>query len=84
MVGFPAITVREAHERPEGMDEGVLVMSGLDPVAVSEAVGLARSHFDAAGPPTIPPDYLVDDVSWKVAKIILSYTDYVNRLVWHK
>lgn len=82
LVGFPAITVREAHERPEGMDEGVLVMSGLDPTAVTEAVGLARTHFDAAGPPTIPPDYLVDDVSWKVAKIILSYTDYVNRLVW--
>lgn len=84
LVGFPAITVREAHERPEGMDEGVLVMSGLDPVAVSEAVGLARAHFDAAGPPTTPSDYSVDDVSWKVAKIILSYTDYVNRLVWHK
>ncbi len=84
LVGFPAITVREAHERPEGMDEGVLVMSGLDPTAVTEAVGLARAHFEAAGPPTLPPDYLVDDVSWKVAKIILSYTDYVNRLVWHR
>ncbi len=84
MVGFPAITVREAHERPEGMDEGVLVMSGLDPTAVTEAVGLARAHFDAAGPPTIPSDYLVDDVSWKVAKIVLSYTDFVNRTVWRK
>jgi UDP-N-acetylglucosamine 2-epimerase (non-hydrolysing) len=84
LVGFPAITVREAHERPEGMDEGVLVMSGLDPAAVTEAVSLARSHFEAAGPPTIPSDYLVDDVSWRVAKIILSYTDYVNRLVWHR
>lgn len=84
LVGFPAITVREAHERPEGMDEGVLVMSGLDPVAVTQAVGLARANFDATGPPSIPPDYLVDDVSWKVAKIILSYTEYVNRLVWHK
>ncbi len=58
LVGFPAITVRKAHERPEEMDEGVLVMSGLDPAPVTEAVGLAR--------------------------IILSYTDYVNRLVWHE
>lgn len=84
LVGFPAITVREAHERPEGMDEGVLVMSGLDPTAVTEAVGQARNRFEATGPPTIPQDYLVDNVSWKVANIILSYTDYINRLVWHK
>ena len=84
LMGFSAITVREAHERPEGMDEGVLVMSGLDPAAVTASISLARTQFDAAGPPTIPLDYLVDDVSWKVVKIILSYTDYVNRLVWHR
>ena len=84
MVGFTAVTVREAHERPEGMDVGVLVMSGLEPDSVTASVELARSHFEASGPPAIPPDYDVTGVSWQVAKLILSYTDYVNRLVWHK
>lgn len=82
MIGFPAITVREAHERPEGMDEGVLAMSGLQPARVLEAIELTRRQFEATGPPSLPDDYRATDVSWKVAKVILSYTDFVNRRVW--
>ena len=82
MIGFPAITVREAHERPEGMDEGVLVMSGLQPARVLEAIELTRRQFETTGPPSLPEDYRATDVSWKVAKIILSYTEFVNRRVW--
>ena len=84
ILGFPAITVREAHERPEGMDEGVVIMSGLGRERILQAVEMTLAQFKSLGPSRLPPDYNVDQVSWKVAKIILSYTDYVNRRVWHK
>lgn len=82
IVGFPAVTVRDVHERPEGMDAGVLVMSTLRPSTVLAAVDVACAHFSNVGPPTLPEDYGVTDVSWKVAKAILSYTDFVNQRVW--
>ncbi len=84
ILGFPAVTVREAHERPEGMDEGVVIMTGLDPQRILPAVEMTLAQFKTMGPSRIPPDYNVDQVSWKVAKIILGYTDYVNRRVWYK
>lgn len=84
ILGFPAITVREAHERPEGMDEGVVIMSGLGPKRIVQAVEMTIAQFKNLGPARLPADYNVDQVSWKVAKIILSYTDYVNRRVWQK
>jgi len=82
ILGFPAITVREAHERPEGMDEGVVVMSGLRPERILQSVEMTRHQFDRFGPARLPDDYDVPNVSWKVAKIILGYTDYVRRVVW--
>ena len=84
ILGFPAITVREAHERPEGMDEGVVIMSGLTKKRIVQAVEMTLAQFKHLGPSRLPPDYDVPQVSWKVAKIILSYTDYVNRRVWYK
>ncbi|MCX7865600.1 MAG: UDP-N-acetylglucosamine 2-epimerase (non-hydrolyzing) [Limisphaera sp.] len=84
ILGFPAVTVREAHERPEGMDEGAVIMTGLDPRHIVESVAVTVRLFEQFGPCRLPPDYQVDHVSWKVAKIILSYTDYVNRRVWYK
>jgi len=84
ILGFPAITVREAHERPEGMDEGVVVMAGLRRDRILQAVELTRAQFDDVGPCRRPYDYDMPMVSWKVAKIILGYTDYVNRKVWCK
>ncbi len=81
---FPAVTVREAHERPEGMDEGVVVMTGLEPERILESVALTRRQFETVGPPRLPPDYEAPNVSWKVAKIILGYVGYVNRIVWSR
>lgn len=83
LLGFPAVTVREAHERPEGMDEGAVIMSGLSIHRILQAVEMTIAQFKNMGPCRIPDDYAVGQVSWKVAKIILSYTDYVNRRVWH-
>ncbi len=84
ILGFPAITLREAHERPEGMDEGAVIMSGLDKHRILQAVSMTIAQFKNTGPCRIPDDYNVDCVSWKIAKIILSYTDYINRRVWRK
>lgn len=82
---FPAITVRQAHERPEGMDEGTLIMTGLNKDRILDAIDVVTSQY-ASGKDAIHsiPDYSPDNVSKKVVRIILSYTDYVNRTVWHK
>lgn len=82
---FPAITIRQAHERPEGMDEGTLIMSGLDSVRILESVEVVtRQYVEGKDVIHSIPDYAADNVSKKVVRIILSYTDYVNRTVWHK
>jgi len=84
ILGFPAITVRQAHERPEGMDEGCLIMSGLDLQRILESIELVTLQFREFGPSKLLDDYNVSQVSWKVAKIIFSYVDFVNRKVWSK
>jgi len=85
IAGFPAITIRNTHERPEGMDEGTLVMSGLrsEHVLKSIEVVLAQ-HGEGARTFRTVPDYDPDNVSKKVVRIILSYVDYVNRYTWHR
>jgi UDP-N-acetylglucosamine 2-epimerase (non-hydrolysing) len=85
IAGFPAITIRNTHERPEGMDEGTLVMSGLrsEHVLKSIEVVLAQ-HGEGARAFRAVPDYDPDNVSKKVVRIILSYVDYVNRYTWHR
>ena len=82
LLGFPAVTLRQAHERPEGMDEGTVVLCDLIPDRVVEAVGVAVAQQEQYGPPRTVDDYRAEQVSWKVAKIILGYTDYVRREVW--
>lgn len=82
---FPAITIRQAHERPEGMDEGTLIMTGLNADRIMESIEVVTAHFkENTGAIKIIPDYETDNVSKKVLRIILSYTDYINRTVWHK
>ena len=82
---FPAITIRQAHERPEGMDEGTLIMTGLSAERILDSIDVVTSQYKE-GKDVIHsiPDYAADNVSKKVVRIILSYTDYVNRTVWHK
>jgi len=83
LLGFPAITVRQAHERPEGMDEGTLIMSGLKAADVCAAIDCVVGQASACpGVIRTVPDYDVDNVAEKVVRIILSYTGYVNRTVW--
>lgn len=84
ILGFPAITIRQAHERPEGMDEGTLIMSGLLPEHVLNAIATVTGQFSASGPMHIVGDYDVDNVSRKVVRIILSYIDYINHTVWSR
>ena len=82
---FPAITIRQAHERPEGMDEGTLIMAGLEEETVIYAIDIVTSQ-DREGTSgfRMVSDYDVDNVSKKVVRIIVSYVDYVNRTVWSK
>ena len=84
LLGFPAVMIRDAHERPEGMDAGVTVMSGLSPGRVLQAVELAMSQGSPAGGAFRVPDYEERDVSRKVVRIILSYVDYVQRTIWFR
>ena len=85
ILGFPAVMIREAHERPEGMDEAVAIMAGLKSARALEAIDLAVARRVGGGRPRgTVPDYEAANVSEKVVRIILSYTDYVNRTVWRK
>jgi UDP-N-acetylglucosamine 2-epimerase (non-hydrolysing) len=85
LLNLPAITIRQAHERPEGMDEGTLIMAGLNKDRIIEAINVVTAQHDFENRPMkVVADYNVDNVSKKVLRIILSYTDYINRTVWHK
>jgi len=84
ILNLPAITIRQAHERPEGMDEGTLIMSGLNKERIIESIEVVTSQHKEDRATKIVPDYDVDNVSIKVLRIILSYVDYINRTVWHK
>ncbi len=83
ILNLPAITIRQAHERPEGMDEGTLIMSGLNKARIIESIKVVTAQHQQK-PMRLVADYDVDNVSTKVLRIILSYTDFVNRTVWHK
>ena len=84
ILNLPAITIRQAHERPEGMDEGTLIMSGLKKDRVIEAINVITKQHNSERSMKLVQDYDTDNVSKKVLRIILSYTDYINRTVWHK
>jgi UDP-N-acetylglucosamine 2-epimerase (non-hydrolysing) len=78
ILGFPALNLREAHERPEGSEEGNVIMTGMNVDRVLEAIPVAQQ------PSLTPIDYCPKNVSNKVVRTILSMTDYVNRNVWRK
>lgn len=85
LLNLPAITLRNAHERPEGMDEGTLIMSGLKAERVADAVRVVTSqHRRDERVIPIVKDYEGGPVSKQVVRVVLSYTDYVNRTVWSK
>ncbi len=83
ILDFPAVTIRQAHERPEGMDEGTLIMCGLEAGRVLEAIEIVTAQRSKGKRVfKLVPDYDSDIVSKKVIRIIISYTDYVNRTTW--
>ena len=85
ILNLPAVTIRQAHERPEGMDETTVIMSGINKNRVLEAVEVATTHNNEENRAIKPvKDYESDNVSKKILRIILSYTDYINRTVWYK
>lgn len=85
LLNLPAITIRHAHERPEGMDAGTLIMSGLKDDQVLEAVRVIIEQRDAeTSTPPLVQDYEAGLVSRKLLRVVLSYVDYVNRRVWSK
>lgn len=83
LLNLPSITIREAHERPEGMDVGALIMTGLQKERILDAIDVIRDQYNKNENLITIQDYDIDNVSKKVVRIILSYTDYVKRTVWH-
>ncbi|MBU1642803.1 UDP-N-acetylglucosamine 2-epimerase (non-hydrolyzing) [bacterium] len=85
ILNFPAIMIRQAHERPEGMDEGTLIMSGLKSDDILSAIEVVTKQFEEnANALHMVQDYNTDNVSKKVVRIIVSYIDYINRTIWKK
>ena len=76
--------IRAAHERPEGMDYGTLIMSGLEKDRIIESIEIVVNQNKNDIKSKIVKDYDVDNVSMKVTRTIISYIDYVNRTVWKK
>jgi UDP-N-acetyl-L-fucosamine synthase len=85
ILNFPAINLREAHERPEGVEEGAVIMTGLDPDRVMLAIQALGSQLRGAERNIRQvSDYSMPNVSEKMARIVIGYTGYVNRTVWRK
>ena len=85
IMNFPALNIREAHERPEAMEEASVMMVGLNPVRIMQAIEILNNQKRGVGRTLMPVyDYSRPNVSDKIVRIILSYTDYIKRVVWYE
>lgn len=85
ILNFPALNIREAHERPEAMEEASVMMVGMNPLRIFQALEiLEHQQRDTERTLRLVSDYAMPNVSEKVVRIIVSYTDYINRVVWRK
>lgn len=85
ILNFRALNLRAAHERPEGMEEGAVMMTGLEPSHILTAMRVLEAQPTGSDRKlNLVNDYATTNVSEKVVRIIVSYTDYVDRLVWKK
>ena len=85
LLNLCSITLRNAHERPEGMDAGTLIMAGLKSDRVIDAINIVTSQRAANAQPVLPvADYENPHVSTQIVRIVTSYIDYINRVVWSK
>lgn len=85
LLNLCSVTLRNAHERPEGMDVGTLIMSGLKKDRVLDAIEIVTAQYDRQRRPVLPiADYENPFVSTQIVRIVTSYIDYINRVVWSK
>ena len=85
ILGFPAINIRETHERLEGMEKAVVTMTGFDKERIISAIGICERQRRIGSTITnCVEDYMQSNISEKIVRVILSYTDYVNQKVWFK
>ena len=85
ILNFPALNIREAHERPEAMEEATVMMVGLNPERIMQALAVLENQKRGDHRTVrLVSDYAMPNVSEKVLRIIISYTDYINRNVWNE
>ena len=83
ILNFPALNLRESHERPEAMEETAVMMVGMNKERIFQALEILKIQAQSEKiNQNIPIDYNVENISEKILKIIISYTDYIKQVIW--